>query len=321
MVSTPIVVVSFIVIAYNEEHRIYKTLKSILSQVSKYDYEIIVVNDGSKDDTYNVAVNSLKEFENCRIIDLKENIGRGSARHLGSSLATGNYLAFVDSDVELPSNWLERAASQISKGADAVSGIAIPDGDCVVIARLSGLTPKIRSGTATLTGNNLLIRKSTLDSVPFRKIPYGDDIRLAWDLDIQGFRTEQLADLVVKHSEQKSYRTTILWQYQQGKDATLLLVEYHKLRIPDAVWLFSIFLTISCALPWPQLNFFVKFFLTFPTFIALVSGVFIYSRFIFNVLKPQSYYALVANIPMITSYLAGRSLGALVFLRKYIGAR
>jgi glycosyltransferase involved in cell wall biosynthesis len=320
MDKVPEVVVSFIVIAYNEQHRIPITLKSILSQVSKHNFEIIVVNDGSKDETYNVADKSLKEFKNYKIVNLKENVGRGSARHLGSSIAAGNYLAFIDSDVELPSNWLDRTVSQMSNGTDAVSGIAIPDGDCVVIARISGLTPKIRPGTAKLTGNNLLIRKSTSDLVPFRKIPYGDDIRLAWDLEIQGFRTEQLTDLVVKHSERKSYRTTILWQYQQGKDASLLLLEYHKLRIPDAVWLSSILLTIFCALPWPEFNFFVKILFALLSFIALVSGVFIHSRFTFNVLKPQTYFALLANIPMMTSYLVGRFLGILVLLRRTIRA-
>jgi len=136
-------VVSFIVIAFNEEHRISKTLKSILNQVSKYDFEIIVINDGSTDETYDVANTCLKDFGSHQIVDQKKNIGRGSARHLGSSLAVGDYLAFIDSDIELPINWLENSVLSIENGNDAVSGIAITDGDCLVVARISGLLPKI----------------------------------------------------------------------------------------------------------------------------------------------------------------------------------
>ena len=310
-------VVSFIVIAFNEEHRISKTLKSILNQVSKYDFEIIVINDGSTDETYDVAKTCLKDFGSHQIVDQKKNIGRGSARHLGSLLAVGDYLAFIDSDVELPIDWLEHSVSSIENGNDAVSGIAIPDGDCVVVARISGLSPKIRPGSAKLTGNNLLIRKSTLATVPFRKIPYGDDIRLAWDLDRQGFHTEQLPNLVVKHSERKSYSRTLVWQYQQGKDATSLLFEYRKFRIPDLVWLALLFLFTLCAFPWPHLNIFLKFGCTFSAFGFFASIAFIYSRFIFNIVFPRTYLAILVNTPMMVSYLFGRFVGIFVLLKRF----
>jgi glycosyltransferase involved in cell wall biosynthesis len=313
-------IVSFIVIAFNEEHRISRTLKSILCQVTQHSYEIIVINDGSTDETYKVAKDCLRDFENFKIIDEKRHIGRVSARHLGSSLAAGDYLAFIDSDVELPINWLDTSVSTIQNGIDAVSGIAIPDGDCVVVARISGLSPKFRSGSAKLTGNNLLIRKSALTSVPFRKIPYGDDIRLAWDLELQGFKTAQLSNIVVSHSERKSYSRTLLWQYQQGQDATLLLYEYRKLRLPDSVWLSSAFLAILCTLLWPQLNYLLKISVTFPIFIVLVSVAFVHSRFIVKVFQPRTYFAVLVNTPMMITYLIGRFVGIIVLLKSFFKA-
>jgi len=310
-------VVSFIVIAFNEEHRISKTLKSILSQDSRCEFEIIVINDGSTDETFKVANTCLKGVVHSQIVDQKDNMGRGSARNLGSSLAVGEYLAFIDSDVELPIDWLEKTVTSIESGNDAVSGIAIPDGDCVVVARLSGLSPRIRPGSAKLTGNNLLIKRSTLSVVPFRKIPYGDDVRLAWDLDLQGFRTEQLPKLVVKHSERKSYLRTLLWQYQQGKDATSLLFEYRKIRIPDLVWLSLIFLPILSTLSWPYINIFLRLIGIFLAFAISISVVFIYSRFIFNLFLPRTYLAILINVPMMVSYLIGRSFGIFVFLKRF----
>jgi len=313
-------VVSFIVIAFNEEHRISKTLTSILSQSSRYKFEIIVINDGSTDETFNVANNCLKGVVHSQIVDRKDNMGRGSARNLGSSLAVGEYLAFIDSDVELPIDWLEKTVTSIESGNDAVSGIAIPDGDCVVVARISGLSPRVRAGSAKLTGNNLLIRRSTLAMVPFRKIPYGDDVRLAWDLDLQGFRTEQLPKLIVKHSERKSYVRTLLWQYQQGKDATSLLFEYRKFRIPDLVWLSQIFLPILSTLSWPHINIFLRFICIFSAFAFSISVVFIYSRFIFNIYLPRTYMAILINVPMMVSYLIGRFFGIFVLLKRFSAA-
>jgi len=305
----PKTIVSFIVIAYNEEYRISKTLKSILNQVSKYDFEIIVINDGSTDETFKVANTCLKGFENNQIVDQKKNIGRGSARHLGSSLAVGEYLAFIDSDVELPIDWLEKSVSSIENGNDAVSGIAIPDGDCVVVARISGLSPKIRPGSAKLTGNNLLIKKSVLDLVPFRKIPYGDDIRLAWDLERMGFRVERLENLVVEHSEKKSYMRTLVWQYQQGKDATKLLFEYHRVRLPDLVWIVFTLACIAGTVLIPSFSSILLFPIFFLFYCTAVSFLFICSRFKVNPLNFRPYLAIVLNLPLMASYLVGRTVG------------
>jgi len=317
MDRSPMTVISFIVIAFNEEHRISKTLKSILNQVSKYDFEIIVINDGSTDETYKVAYTCLKKFGNYKIIDEKINIGRGSARQLGASLAAGEYLAFIDSDIELPHNWLQNAMDAISNGADAVSGIAVPDGDCVVIGRISRLEPRRRPGSAKLTGNNLLIRKKVLDAVPFRKIPYGDDIRLAWDLERQGFTIERLDELAVHHSESKSYRNTLLWQFQQGKDATQLLFEYRKLRLPDLVWIVSIMIPISSNYFKTSYNLIALFFVESIFYVFAVSIAFIGSRFKIHLAGTKAVLAVIVNVPLMTSYIAGRFAGALFSFKKF----
>jgi glycosyltransferase involved in cell wall biosynthesis len=308
--------VSFIVIAFNEEKRIATTLSSIVAQESSIDFEVIVFNDGSKDNTAEVARNCLATFKRFNVIDKKVNVGRGSARLLGSLEAAGEFLAFIDSDVELSRTWLEETAASLESGADAVSGIAVPDGDCVVIGRISKLKPKVRPGSAKLTGNNLLIKKLVLESVTFQEIPYGDDIRLAWDLERKGFVTRRLDKLVVKHSEKKSYLKTLLWQYQQGKDATLLLIEYRKFRLPDSVWIFSfllpaVALTLQSKFTYPNSLTFVM-----TLYIFVVSIVFISSRFIVNLFNWRSYFAVVVNLPFMASYLTGRYIGLIKYLIK-----
>ncbi len=88
--------VSIIVPVYNTEKYLVKCLDSIIGQTLK-EIEIIVLNDGSPDGSAKIA----KEYAaaDCRIIYLEhENIGLGMTRNRGIEEASGEYLAFVDSD-------------------------------------------------------------------------------------------------------------------------------------------------------------------------------------------------------------------------------
>lgn len=90
--------VSFVIPAYNVEKYISKTLRSLFSQTDR-DLEIIVVNDGSTDQTEQVAYEVLSNsgFKNYKIIS-KENGGPSSARNRGLKEAQGQYIIFLDGD-------------------------------------------------------------------------------------------------------------------------------------------------------------------------------------------------------------------------------
>ena len=85
--------ISVIIPAYNCEKTISKSINSILNQ-SFNAFEIIVVDDGSSDKTYDFVRIS---FPNVRLFK-QENAGPASARNLGISVANGNWIAFLDSD-------------------------------------------------------------------------------------------------------------------------------------------------------------------------------------------------------------------------------
>jgi len=303
--------VSIVVIAFNEEKKISHALSSIINQKSRFDIEIIFVDDGSKDQTHTIATELLSTYDNKQIVKFESNRGRGNARFAGQAIARGKYVGFVDSDITLPTNWVDVLVNEMeSKALDAVSGIAIPDGDCVVISRLADLEPKIRGGSALLTGNNLIIKKTVIDETPFRKIPYGDDIRLAWDLERKGFRLASISDVVVAHSESKSFKKTMKWQFEQGCDATKLLFEYRKVRLPDIAWIATFPLVFA---PWllgykNVEGFTFLFFLLFG-YIQLVSLVFLNSRFFLRFSKVRTTYGVFVNSLFMSSYLIGRYAG------------
>ena len=88
--------VSVIVPVYNVEKYITRCLTSLINQTLD-DLEIILVNDGSQDNSEQIIRQFKKEHSNI-IYVTKENGGLSSARNFGLIYATGEYVAFLDSD-------------------------------------------------------------------------------------------------------------------------------------------------------------------------------------------------------------------------------
>jgi glycosyltransferase involved in cell wall biosynthesis len=92
---------SIVMPAYNESKNIAQAISDISNQLnaSGYKFEIIVVDDGSIDDTYGV-VNSLDK-KNLKILRFKNNLGKGIALKYGLEHVKGDYVFFIDSDMEI----------------------------------------------------------------------------------------------------------------------------------------------------------------------------------------------------------------------------
>ena len=97
---------SIVIPCYNMERYLPECLDSLLDQnLHPEDYEIIIVNDESKDSTLKVAKNYAAKHSNMVVID-KKNAGVGAARNTGYDLAKGKYLYFLDPDDYLAKNTL-----------------------------------------------------------------------------------------------------------------------------------------------------------------------------------------------------------------------
>ena len=89
--------VSVIVPVYNVEHYLSKCLDSLVNQTID-DYEIIIVNDGSPDDSQSIIDEYQKKYPDLIKSFIKENGGLSDARNYGMEKANGEYVSFVDSD-------------------------------------------------------------------------------------------------------------------------------------------------------------------------------------------------------------------------------
>ncbi len=101
--------ISVVIPAYKAEKIIAKNLtnvKKVLDQ-TRYDYEIICVVDGKVDETFKKAEKvALKYPDKVKIIGYEDNLGKGHAVRLGMGKAKGDYIAFVDADLDLNPNGL-----------------------------------------------------------------------------------------------------------------------------------------------------------------------------------------------------------------------
>jgi dolichyl-phosphate beta-glucosyltransferase len=117
-------VYSIIIPAYNEGARIGSALERVLGHVRQqgWDAEVIVVNDGSQDNTVEVACRYAEQNSVLKILENPGNRGKGySVRH-GMLHASGQVLLFSDADMSSPIEEAAKLFAAISEGADVAIG-------------------------------------------------------------------------------------------------------------------------------------------------------------------------------------------------------
>jgi glycosyltransferase involved in cell wall biosynthesis len=116
--------VSVIVPAYNEEDNISSCVEQVFEAMREVGYktEIIVVNDGSTDDTLLVAQSLQTKCRSLRVLDLKRNYGKTTALKEGIRVAKGDAVAFFDADMQYDATDLVKLVSLMGNGTDVANG-------------------------------------------------------------------------------------------------------------------------------------------------------------------------------------------------------
>ena len=108
---------SVVIPLFNKAPYVEKAIRSVLAQTYT-DYELIVVDDGSKDDSASIAAQAVQGRLNCRLIQ-QENAGVSVARNNGVSLSNGDYLCFLDADDWWEPTFLEEMSELIEEYPEA----------------------------------------------------------------------------------------------------------------------------------------------------------------------------------------------------------
>lgn len=98
--------VSVVIPVYNAQSSLHKTLDSIFNQ-SMHDFEVIMINDGSSDSSFDILQEYRMKYDNAVLINLERNEGVSQARNCGIRVAKGEYISFVDADDVVDCHFLE----------------------------------------------------------------------------------------------------------------------------------------------------------------------------------------------------------------------
>jgi len=132
--------VSLLMPAYNAADTIAASIEAVFKQDTSLSYEIIIVDDGSKDATSEVAGRYAKEHPEKIFFFQQENGGEAKALNTACGHARGSkFWAIVEADVEIPSNWISELSSEVAEGeVIGAGGMLLPDRKDSWIARLHG---------------------------------------------------------------------------------------------------------------------------------------------------------------------------------------
>ncbi|MEA2273997.1 MAG: hypothetical protein QOI98_2705, partial [Solirubrobacteraceae bacterium] len=218
---------SVVVCSFNGERWMRECLEA-LSALEYPDYEVIVVDDGSADETAAIA----REFAGVRVIST-DNGGLSRARNVGLEAARGEIIAYVDDDARPEPSWLTHLVrALVTSPHVAVGGpnIAPPDdgvaADCVANAP-GGPSHVLLSDRVAehIPGCNMAFRTAALRALggfdPTFRVA-GDDVDVCWRLHERGDTIGFAPAAVVWHHRRPSLRRYLLQQFHYGKAEALL---------------------------------------------------------------------------------------------------
>jgi glycosyltransferase involved in cell wall biosynthesis len=202
--------VSFVVLTKNNVKTIKNCLESIVQQ-SYSNFNILVIDGNSNDGTIDIVFELMKKYDKIGIYNVS-NLSIGAARQFGVEKADGEYIAFVDSDCELPHyRWLDRMLEPFKNSSVACTWTmgdykkSFPS-----IARYTimsdiatmGVLPKavIDTNYFTIGMGHTVVKKSIIKELGgFRDLVANEDRDITWRMVKKGYSLIQVDNARVYH--------------------------------------------------------------------------------------------------------------------------
>ena len=227
---------SVVIPAYNESARIGATLEKVLKYLKEQDWtaEVIVVNDGSKDDTAEIVRRYASMDRRLRLLENPGNRGKGYSVRTGMLRAVGDLLLFSDADLSSPIEEASKLFEAIGKGADIAIGSRWLRSELQtqpqsrprqLLGRAFNLVPRLVLGLNykdTQCGFKAFTRGAAQLVFPKQRIE-------GW-----GFDPELL--FLAKNNGLKVAEVPVTWAHSQGtrirplRDGTAMVTEMFKIR-------------------------------------------------------------------------------------------
>ncbi len=283
---------SIIIPVYNAEPTLSYLLDSLSKQVYK-DYEIIVVDDCSTDNTPEVV----KSY-NCDFVRLEKNRGPAACRNIGAGRSKGDILVFTDSDCKVTPDWLANIHRNFEDNTiaaimgklvllpssflgDSISALGFPAGGSIGFDKIWRVNE--RGFTNSLSSCNCAIRKDIFwemggfdETFPY---PGGEDTFLAYNLEKSNYLIKYCPDVLAYHAARDSFRGFIKWQFKRGISSYIFSKKVFERRDFLSLRLRSTRNIIRCYIG--DKKFYLVFFLLCVSFIVQLAG-FLFAKYIYS---------------------------------------
>jgi mycofactocin glycosyltransferase len=227
--------VSIVIAVYNRAGEIGSCIESLLKLDYRGKREIIVVDDGSTDNTSAVV-----SQYNVRLITQEQNTGQSAARNAGVAVAKGEIAAFIDSDCIAEPGWLRELVPYFQDSRNAlVGGYVASFFRESILDRYEEAKSPLNMGETVLTGSgeesdfyvptcNMLIKKDVYLQVGGldENLRVGEDVDFCWKLKERGFRLVYVPKGRVRHKHRNQLGETFKRRFDYGTSEPVLYARH-----------------------------------------------------------------------------------------------
>lgn len=208
--------ISVIVPAYNEARYIEEQLEALAAQKYKGQWEIIVVNNRSTDNTAQIVEKYTKKIANLHLIDANEKQGRSYARNVGAKYAKGDALLFCDAHTVVERDWLPIMADALSEHDVVAGGLDVQKLNQAWAWNqplLHGSEHKFMGFLPFVASANMGVSREAFEAVWgfSEEVAIGEDADLSFRLQLKGYTIHDVFNALVY----VRYRETILGMWKQ----------------------------------------------------------------------------------------------------------
>jgi rhamnosyltransferase len=235
---------SIIIPAKNGGNIYKKVLDKVLSQKLNFNFEIIIIDSGSKDETVSYTKEKVKKHKNIILKKIEPSeFGHGKTRNLGASLANGEFLVFITQDA-LPLNdeWLKEMIEPFNLSDEIVGvfGKHIPYEKCDIFEKNNLKVHFNNFGQGTIiyklddkerydkdkkykhllcfySDNSSAMRRSIWKIIPYDNVNFAEDQLWAKKIIELGYSKAYTSNAIVYHSHNYSYKEIMMRSYDDHK--------------------------------------------------------------------------------------------------------
>ncbi len=282
--------ITIMIPAHNEEILIEKTIKYLFTEINYQNYEVLVMDDGSSDDTPRILSQLQAEFPKLRVIRVEDNKGKAHAFNIGMFFAKGDYILSNDADTLPEPDALKKYMSYFTNEENINTAAVTANMDVenrssilgksqtVEFSSIVGIIKRsqsaINNSMYAYSGANTMYKKAALFEVGgFRQDRATEDISIAWDQHLKGtvptFAPEIKFHMTVPERLKELFRQRSRWA-KGGTEVWLTNIMAFLKHPLKNKYQFTMFLDSTLSIIW-------SFFYVVSTviFIALMAGLLI----------------------------------------------